>query len=48
MGLDSALDRLGDILCQKRNGTWHLIKAMTKQQRELSEILNLPIDRLAQ
>ncbi len=46
IGLDSAISRLCDIECRKVNNTWILSKALTKQQKELVKILNLPVNYL--
>lgn len=43
MGLDSAFSRLADISCLKNGELWILDKALTKQQKELAEILQLPV-----
>ena len=48
IGLDSAIDRLSDISCRKDGETWILDKALTKQQKELVEILQLPVSYLNQ
>lgn len=46
IGLDSAIDRLADIRCRRTEGSWVLEKAMTKQQKELVEVLQLPVGYL--
>lgn len=46
MGLDSAFSRLADLSCMKAGELWILDKALTKQQKELAEILQLPVSRL--
>lgn len=46
ISLDSAISRLMDIECIKFNNKWSLSKALTKQQKEMIEILNLPIKNL--
>ena len=46
MGLDSAIERLADIQCAKKDQMWILTSALTKQQKELIEALKLPINYL--
>lgn len=46
MGLDSALDRLRDITCTKKGDLWILDNALTKKQKELVELLKLPVSSL--
>ena len=48
IGLDSAIDRLSDISCRKDGEAWILDKALTKQQKEMIEILQLPLSYLNQ
>lgn len=46
IGLDSAISRLSDITCIKKDHNWMLKSALTKQQKELISVLNLPINYL--
>ena len=46
MGLDSAIARLTDIRCIKSGASWVLEKSLTHQQKELAEILQLPLSTL--
>ena len=46
IGLDSAIERLADIQCTKKDQIWILTSALTKQQKELVEELKLPINYL--
>ncbi len=44
--LDSAISRLGAIRCRKEGRIWVLDEAPTRQQKEMAEILNLPLNFL--
>ena len=46
IGLDSAIERLADIQCIKKDQMWILSSALSKQQKELVEVLKLPINYL--
>lgn len=48
LSLDVAIRMLEDVICQKRGDRWLLIKAFTKQQKEIIKLLNMHVDFLAE